>query len=475
MQPDAGPSDRRHAGLDAVAELFARLPDRVAAARGAFAVVRPRDRRAPERHNRVADELVDHPAVVEHDLAQHVEVSVEQPRDRFRRDRVAHLGEALEVAEQDEDLLRLAVQREPLGVLDDFLGHLTRQVLAERALREPPLHRGRGARGRGDRGQRHDPAERRPDRGVEISVEPLRLQQERQAEDRAELQRHQQRDLPCAQLEHPGDRRREHDEQRLQPVDRRPRPRRRRAVEHLRDHRRVDLDSGRLDIVAVDLRAAAEPARERRHHPVVADDVAADHHVAPGDLRRDDRRERGIGEQLDRQLGEHRLVVEQRVPIADRALVAGQRLRLLAGRSQHRPSERGRQVRGGPRPQPGDAERVVERDARRLRPASLEPGEERFEILLLLVDDVVGGNLGIGVAHGHGRLHAAQRLDQFVVLVLRLVEQDVDADRLRTHRVEVAQGAGQQAAVERGALARIDQRAVVIDHQQHARVLLDRG
>src|SRR5690606_30286417 len=80
-----------------------------------------------------------------------------------------------------------------------------------------------------------------------------------------------------------------------------------------------------------------------------------------------------------------------------------------------------------------------------------------------------------GVAHGDGRLHGAQRLDEFVVLVLRLVEQDVDADRLRTHRVEVAQRAGQQAAVQRGALARVDQRAVVIDHQQHARVLLDRG
>ena len=39
------------------------------------------------------------------------------------------------------------VQREPFGVLDDLLRDAARQVLAERALREAPLHRGRGARG----------------------------------------------------------------------------------------------------------------------------------------------------------------------------------------------------------------------------------------------------------------------------------------------------------------------------------------
>ena len=41
--------------------------------------------------------------MVEHHLAEHFEVTVEQLGDHFRLDRVAHLGEAFQIAEQHID------------------------------------------------------------------------------------------------------------------------------------------------------------------------------------------------------------------------------------------------------------------------------------------------------------------------------------------------------------------------------------
>src|SRR3546814_5963525 len=61
-----------------------------------LAIVGAAERRAPEGDDGVADELVDRPAMVEHDVGQAVEIFVEQPCDRFRRHRMAELGEALD-------------------------------------------------------------------------------------------------------------------------------------------------------------------------------------------------------------------------------------------------------------------------------------------------------------------------------------------------------------------------------------------
>ncbi len=110
--------------------------------------------------------------MLEHDLTQRLEVAVEQRGDGLGLHRVAHPGEALEIAEQHEDLLALAVQPQQLGVLDDLLGHLARQVLAERALREAALDGARGARGGHDRGQRGEPAQDPSRRGQAVRVDP---------------------------------------------------------------------------------------------------------------------------------------------------------------------------------------------------------------------------------------------------------------------------------------------------------------
>ena len=51
----------------------------------AVGIVLAGDRRAPEGDHRVADELVDRPAMFEDDVAHPVEIGVEQGRDPLRR------------------------------------------------------------------------------------------------------------------------------------------------------------------------------------------------------------------------------------------------------------------------------------------------------------------------------------------------------------------------------------------------------
>jgi hypothetical protein len=75
-----------------------------------------------------------------------------------------------------------------------------------------------------------------------------------------------------------------------------------------------------------------------------------------------------------------------------------------------------------------------------------------------------------GIGDGHRRVHLAQRCDELVVFVLRLVEQDVDADRLGAESVEIGQRLRQEPAVERRTLARLDEGLVGVDHEQDALV-----
>ena len=103
MQPIGGMSSPALA-----AELLARLVHGDGGEDGAVGIVVAGDRRAPEGDDGVADELVDRPAMAEHDLAQHVEIAVEQAGELLRADRVAELGEAFEIGEERVDLPFLA-------------------------------------------------------------------------------------------------------------------------------------------------------------------------------------------------------------------------------------------------------------------------------------------------------------------------------------------------------------------------------
>ena len=105
--------DRRLAGqdagarLDAVAQARHRVDQLERGADRALGVVLVRDRRAPDGHDRVADELLDRAAVALDDLAREVEVARQRVADVLRVALLGERREADEVGEQDADELAL--------------------------------------------------------------------------------------------------------------------------------------------------------------------------------------------------------------------------------------------------------------------------------------------------------------------------------------------------------------------------------
>ncbi len=165
VQAHAGLADRWNPVRRIAPEVLARQPHGIGGASGVPAVVGARNRRAPEGDDRVADELVDHPAMIEHHRAQHVEIAIEQRRHHLGRHCMRKLGEAFEIAEQCKDLALLAMQREQFGLGDDLLGDVARQVFAQRGLGKTALGGAHRAR-RGACARKGDDPNRPPSRNA---------------------------------------------------------------------------------------------------------------------------------------------------------------------------------------------------------------------------------------------------------------------------------------------------------------------
>ena len=95
-----------------------RVDERDRGTNRALRIVLVRGRRAPDRHHRVADELLDRPAVARHDRARHFEVARLDRAHLLRIERLGKGGEVLEVDEQDRDTAPLGRPRRviPLDV-----------------------------------------------------------------------------------------------------------------------------------------------------------------------------------------------------------------------------------------------------------------------------------------------------------------------------------------------------------------------
>ena len=92
--------------------------DVVAGAHGLQLVLVGAERRAPQRHDRVADVLVQRAVMAEDDVAHALEVLVHHRDHLGRRDALRQAGEAADVGEQDRDALDRA------ALLDDEIaGH----------------------------------------------------------------------------------------------------------------------------------------------------------------------------------------------------------------------------------------------------------------------------------------------------------------------------------------------------------------
>ena len=101
-----------------------------------FGVVLPGDRRAPDGHHRVADELLDRAAVALDDLARQVEVAGQELADLLGVALLGERREADEVGEQDGDVTALG---------DGLSGRRVGAGVAEawRAVRPAAIHPGR--------------------------------------------------------------------------------------------------------------------------------------------------------------------------------------------------------------------------------------------------------------------------------------------------------------------------------------------
>ena len=137
------------------------------------AVVGRRRRRAEDRHDRVADELVDDAALRQHRCAHAREVVVEERHQLLRLGPFRQRREALQVGEEQRDVARLAAEAQCRRIPQHLGEHFGRQVAAERAVhlallpaldqqspqersaaRRSTRHRRRGDRHRQQRGPR---------------------------------------------------------------------------------------------------------------------------------------------------------------------------------------------------------------------------------------------------------------------------------------------------------------------------------
>ena len=107
--------------------------------------------------DRVADDLVDHAAMVGDDAGRCLEVSIQQRNQIGRLGALRHAGEALDVGEQDGDLAQLSAQSHGAGVGHDAAHHFGREMLLEtepQHARMPLVQRETGESG-------HDEADKR--------------------------------------------------------------------------------------------------------------------------------------------------------------------------------------------------------------------------------------------------------------------------------------------------------------------------
>jgi hypothetical protein len=410
----------------------------------------------------------------EHDVGQAIEIFVEQPRDGFRRHRVAELRKSFEVGEDTENIAPLAVERELVGVAHDLRGDVGGQIFAKRRLRKGALARPDRACGGADRGVTEQPADRPAEGRQRRRVDAASLQPEREGDEKGHLPEEGERDPARAQVDEARQPARKNDQHREHPKRRRgdrPRPC---LVELLRQHMRVDLEPDHRFMLAGD---RVGKAAERRVELVVVDDVAADQDIAPFDQLRKTGAHLGIHrhrEGVDRDVGEDGFLLPRRGARGDEEADIALEIRMRRVDGSHRIGHQGRQIL---RPVGPVADHAVvigaKQHACRLRLRGRDVGDIGLEEFLLFVEDRVRVARLFGIGEPGRGLHRAQLRLQQIVVGARRVEGNIDADRFRAHLVEIAERIGEQSTVERRADARVEQSLVIIGDERDAFILFD--
>ncbi|MNY00295.1 hypothetical protein D3C86_1327810 [compost metagenome] len=100
VQPHPDPQADAGIGFEPVGEDACRLLHLPGGGQGSLRIVLVGDRRPEEGHDRVPDVLVDHPAEAVDGLGEHLEEAVDDGRDGFGIELLAHGGEARHVGEE---------------------------------------------------------------------------------------------------------------------------------------------------------------------------------------------------------------------------------------------------------------------------------------------------------------------------------------------------------------------------------------
>src|SRR5439155_163534 len=163
------------------------VADRESRARGRRGAVRWIAERAEDRHEAVAEELVEDAPGVEHALRHDSQVRVQDGDDLLGRERLGERGRAAQIREEDRHGLPLALEPERIAG-DDALDHRGREEALEAA---PAVELDEERAGREDRRDEHEavvlPPRRRPGRPEELRY--LRLREEDVRDRERALQR----------------------------------------------------------------------------------------------------------------------------------------------------------------------------------------------------------------------------------------------------------------------------------------------
>ena len=274
-----------------------------------------------------------------------------------------------------------------------------------------------------------------------------------------------EREHPRPDIEHRGERPGKDHEHRQHPQRDGRHVARGATVEQLREQSGVDLKPAG---------GALGDARRRGFELIDIGQIAADQDVAVLDLAGEQGGAVRRPEQIDRKRAEHRAFTVCGLAKANAALIARQTR--LAGHRDRQEKRKSGRLRWPA------AHHVIgigfDPDACLAHVRPRQPAGEGVHKFLLIDLDITAAGVAIGgvgaISEPDRRAHRLERGDQLIIFGLGHVDEDVDADRLGPHMVEIGERAREDRAVERGALAGGELGIGGEGDQQDAPILRDR-
>ena len=429
--------------------------------------------------------------MIEDHLAHRIEIAVENRRGGAWGLRVADPGETLKIGEQHEQLALLPFEGELFRVLEDLLRNRRRQVFAQRAARKGPLARGARTGEHAETDQRNREGQRpaRHRQGQQVDIDPA--EQRGQARPQQQQPRYGQGKYHAIAVQPAHESARTNEGH----GDKGNRPERQGGgeipVERLPQHMCVDRHSGNFLL-------PLHP-RDRGGETVGVEDAQPDQHMLARQQRREALCRSRIAKAAERIFDEHACCFAawrrdgRRIGIGRNRVLdeAGEGNRPgIAEILQRHPGHRGRHRYLRPRARLiaiacGPVARDVVIIVANHRRTADQPVRCRAAPEFILIGNRIARRRcspeiapvarGIGIEHGDRGRDIRQHIGQPLLVLGRLDEEEIDADRFRPGPVRRLDRIGNDVAVYRAGLARIACGRVIIEQQHDIRIAFDLG